>query len=68
MNTETARFRKRNWLQPKLGNLITMFDVNVRRLQSFEAVEEETEATNAQHRWHAPILSAFTDGIHGTLA
>jgi hypothetical protein len=41
MNAETTRFCKTDRLQPKLGNIIAVFDMNVRRLRSFQTVEEE---------------------------
>jgi hypothetical protein len=53
MNTETVGFRKTNGLQPKLCNIIAVFDVNMRRLRSFKTVEEETKAVNPQSRWYA---------------
>jgi hypothetical protein len=44
VSAKTSGFCKANRVQPELGDIITMLNVNVRRLQSFEAVEEEAKA------------------------
>ncbi len=46
MNTETVGSRKADRLQPKLSNITTMLDVDMRRFQSFKAIEKEAEAMN----------------------
>jgi hypothetical protein len=56
MNTETVGFRKANRLQPKLGNIVAMFDVNVRRLRSLKTVKEEAKTVNSQNRGHTAIV------------
>jgi hypothetical protein len=49
---ESSRFRKANWLQPKLGDVVAMLDMNVRGFRSLKAVEEETKSENPQDRRH----------------
>jgi hypothetical protein len=41
MDTKSVRFRKANGLQPEFGDVIPVFDVNMWRLRSFQAVEEK---------------------------
>jgi hypothetical protein len=48
---------RRHWLQPEFGFAILAFNVNVRRLASFAAVEVKPIRPNAQDSWHACILS-----------
>jgi hypothetical protein len=68
MNTETTRFRKPDRLQPKLGNAVAVLDVNVRRLRSFETVEEEAKSMNPQDRRHRDLFTGFANGIQGDRA
>lgn len=44
MSTESVGFREANRFEPKLGDLVTVLNVDMRWLGSFQAVEEEAEA------------------------
>jgi hypothetical protein len=46
VRTETPRFREADRLKPEFGNVVTVLDVDMRRLRSLQAVEEEAEAGN----------------------
>src|SRR5271165_5251958 len=49
---KAARTGELNRIEPKLGGALIAFDVNVRRLRSLEAVEEETKSGDIHHRRH----------------
>jgi hypothetical protein len=48
----STRFHKDDWVQPKLGILLRRFDVNMRRLGSFEAKEKEAVAAFTENFGH----------------
>jgi hypothetical protein len=52
MGSKTMRLRETDGIQPKLGNTIAVFNMNVRRLRSFKAIEEEAKARKPQYSRH----------------
>jgi len=50
-------------VQPELGNLVAMFDMDVRRLRSFSTKEEEAESTQQQDGRHEENLSLPMDPV-----
>jgi hypothetical protein len=46
---------KSNRIEPVLGDIITPFDMNMRRLLAVSGVEEEPIRTDAEHRRHAEV-------------
>jgi hypothetical protein len=52
MGPKTMGLGEYDWVQPKLGNIITMLDMDVRRLGSFEAIKEESKARDSQDSRH----------------
>jgi hypothetical protein len=49
---KAVRLGKTDRLQPKLRDVVAVFNIYVRRLGSIEAIEEEPEARNSQHSRH----------------
>jgi hypothetical protein len=52
MGSKAMRFSQTDRLQPKLGNTIAVFDMNVQRLRAFKAVEEEAITGKPQDGRH----------------
>jgi hypothetical protein len=52
MRTKAVRLRKADRLQPKLRDVVAVFNIDVRRFGSFEAIEEESEARDSQYSCH----------------
>jgi hypothetical protein len=52
MRTKTMRLRKTNRLQPELRDAVTVFNIDVRRLGSLQAIKEEPEAGYPQYSRH----------------
>ena len=44
VRTKSVRLRNADGFEPELGNVVAMFNMNVRRLRSLEAVKEEAKA------------------------
>jgi hypothetical protein len=44
VRTKAVRFAYSDWGEPKLGNIISVLDMNVGRFRSFETAEEEAKA------------------------
>jgi hypothetical protein len=59
VRAESVRFRKADRLKPELRNLVTVLDVDMRRLRSFHAVEEEAETVKPQDCWHRATLQTI---------
>jgi hypothetical protein len=57
-------FRKTNWLQPELCHVVTVLNIDMRRLQSFKAVEKEAETGNAQDSRRRRILMSIRVPTH----
>ena len=53
--TEPHASLKSNRIEPVLGDIITWFDMNMRRLLTVSGVEEEPIGTDWEHRRHAEI-------------
>jgi hypothetical protein len=52
MSSKTVGLRETNGIQPKLGNAVTMLNMDVRRLRSFKTVKEEAKAGDPQDSRH----------------
>src|ERR1700719_1535216 len=52
MGSKAVGFRETDRLQPKLGNTIAVFGMDVQRLRSLKAVKEEAITGNPQDRRH----------------
>ena len=61
MGPEAVGSRQADRIQPKLGDLVAVFDVDMRRLRPFQAVEEEAESSNPQNCWHRSTLGTSYD-------
>jgi hypothetical protein len=48
-----CQFRK--ILEPPLGVTVSLFHVDVRRLEPLIAEEKEAESLNDEHRWHETV-------------
>jgi hypothetical protein len=51
------RFRQADRIQPELGDLVAMLDMDVRRLRSFQAVKEEAESGKPVAQWASVDLA-----------
>src|SRR5262249_53594489 len=66
MSAIAMRLREADRLEPKLGDIVTVLNVDMRRLGSFHAVEEEAESGYPQNCWHRCILGApYTTSADG---
>jgi len=52
MSPKALGLSKANRLQPKLRDVVAVFDIYVRRFGSIEAIKEEPEAGYSQHSRH----------------
>jgi len=55
---KTGVLRKLHRVEPKLGGVAVLADVNVRRLIAVGAKKSEAITLNSQHCWHIIISSA----------
>jgi hypothetical protein len=58
MGSKAMRFSNANRIEPKLCDVVSMFNMDVRRLRPFETVEEEAKTRRTQDGWHrSPSMS-----------
>jgi hypothetical protein len=55
MRSKAAGLRKADRIQPELRQLVTVLDMNMRRLRTLKAVEEEAKARDSKDGWHQSI-------------
>jgi hypothetical protein len=52
VQSKSTRFGNGDRVQPELRDIVTMLDMDMRRLRSFETVEKESKSGNPQDRRH----------------